>query len=207
MLCNEQEKYAPFFETVIRYLGGLLSAYALSQDPILLSRADDLGTVLLPVFLTPSGLPMFSVNTVNGKVANGWGADALFSEALTCQLEYKYLSYLTGRKVYYDAVEKIMDIMYKADITSTGELFPMSWSMKDGLPVGRMSLSLSDLASLVADGVLGKVSAGASADSAYEYMLKQWLLTGRTDTKARDLCALSPFFLRRSTHSAQTSDR
>ncbi len=207
MLCDEQEKYAPFFETVIRYLGGLLSAYALSQDPILLSRADDLGAALLPAFGTPSGLPMFSVNTVNGKAGQGWGAAALLSEVLTCQLEYKYLSYLTGRKVYYDAVEKVMDIMYKANITSTGELFPMSWSMQDGLPVGRMSVTFSDLASLVADAVLGTVSVGASADSAYEYMIKQWLLTGRTDTKARDLCTPSPFFLRRSTHSAQTSDR
>ena len=42
---------------------------------------------------------------------------------------------------------------------------------------------------------LGTVSVGSYADSAYEYMLKQWLLTGRTDTKARDLCAISPFFL------------
>src|SRR5258708_5114432 len=41
---------------------------------------------------------------------------------------------------------------------------------------------------------LGWVSVGAYADSGYEYMLKQWLLTGRTDTKARDLCARSPFF-------------
>ncbi|KAI9453041.1 seven-hairpin glycosidase [Lactarius psammicola] len=159
-------KYAPFFETVIRYLGGLLSAYALSQDPILLARADDLGTALLPAFRTSSGLPMYSVNTVNGESRGG---NALFSEALTCQLEYKYLSYLTGRKRYYDAVENVMDIMYKANVTSTGELFPMSWSMKDGLPLDRT------------------VSVGASADSAYEYMLKQWLLTARTDTKARDL--------------------
>ena len=37
---------------------------------------------------------------------------------------------------------------------------------------------------------LGSVSVGSDADSGYEYILKQWLLTGRTDTKARDLCAL-----------------
>jgi mannosyl-oligosaccharide alpha-1,2-mannosidase len=36
------------------------------------------------------------------------------------------------------------------------------------------------------------VSVGAYADSAYEYMLKQWLLSGRTDTRARDLCMISP---------------
>jgi hypothetical protein len=56
---------------------------------------------------------------------------------------------------------------------------------------------------------LGSVTVGIGGcmDSGYEYMLKQWLLTGRTDTKARDLCALSPFFLCRETNLAQTSDR
>lgn len=52
----------PFFETTIRYLGGLLSAYGLTHDPILLARADDLGSVMLPVFNTSSGLPVYSVN-------------------------------------------------------------------------------------------------------------------------------------------------
>lgn len=54
---------APFFETVIRYLGGLLSAYALSpNDTILLERAIDLTDKLDPVFNTTSGLAYFSVN-------------------------------------------------------------------------------------------------------------------------------------------------
>ncbi len=55
---------APFFETVIRYLGGLLSAYALSREPILLERADHLAHLLSPAFDTHSGLPVFGVNTV-----------------------------------------------------------------------------------------------------------------------------------------------
>ena len=55
--------YAPFFETVIRYLGGLLSAYALSHDTILLQRADDLGRLLSPAFGTDSGFPDFSIST------------------------------------------------------------------------------------------------------------------------------------------------
>ena len=57
-----QEGFVPFFETVIRYLGGLLSAYALSKDPSLLSLADDLGTRLLPAMNTSSGFPMYAVN-------------------------------------------------------------------------------------------------------------------------------------------------
>ena len=140
VLCCEQVSYTSFFEVVIRYLGGLLSAYAFSKDPILLVRADDLGNALLPVFLTSSGLPMEMINTQNGKVTNGWRSeDALFSGMLTCQLEYKYLSYLTGRKGYYDAVEKVMDIVYNTNVTSTGELFPLTWSRRNGLPVDRMS--------------------------------------------------------------------
>jgi len=139
MSCHEQTQYAPFFETVIRYLGGLLSAYALSHDPILLSRADDLGTALLPAFGTLSGLPVYSVNTMSGEVGRGWSIHAPLSEALTCQVEYKYLAYLTGRKEYYNAAETIMDLVYKANVSGTNELLPVMWSLKEGTPMGRMS--------------------------------------------------------------------
>ena len=57
---DPKETYVPFFETVIRYLGGLLSAHALSNEPILLKKADELA----PVFNTPTGLPAFEVNTL-----------------------------------------------------------------------------------------------------------------------------------------------
>lgn len=57
-------KPAPFFETVIRYLGGLLSAHALSGNHVLLQKADDLGRLLSPAFGSKSGLPYYSVNTV-----------------------------------------------------------------------------------------------------------------------------------------------
>jgi mannosyl-oligosaccharide alpha-1,2-mannosidase len=130
-----QEKYALFFETVIRYLGGLLSAYALSRDPILLARADDLGSALMPAFNTPVGLPAFSVNTDSGKLGHRWaGAPAVWSEVLSCQLEYKYLAYLTGRTHYYTAVERVMEIMYTADLSSSAGLFPTLWSLQTGLP-------------------------------------------------------------------------
>lgn len=62
-ICSQHKK-APFFETTIRHLGGLLSAYALSKNPIALEKAEDLGTRLSPVFNTTSGLALFDVNTV-----------------------------------------------------------------------------------------------------------------------------------------------
>lgn len=34
-------------------------------------------------------------------------------------------------------------------------------------------------------------SVGAFADSAHEYLLKQWLLTGRSEPDTRDLCKSS----------------
>ena len=54
----------PYFETVIRYLGGLLSAHALSNDTTLLQRAETLADAIDPVFETPSGLAAFAVNPI-----------------------------------------------------------------------------------------------------------------------------------------------
>jgi mannosyl-oligosaccharide alpha-1,2-mannosidase len=46
------------FETGIRYLGGLIGAYDLSGDQLMLERAEDLGRLLARGFDTPSGLLM-----------------------------------------------------------------------------------------------------------------------------------------------------
>jgi hypothetical protein len=43
------------FETNIRDLGGLLSAYEFSGDRAFLDKAKDLGDRLFPIFNTPSG--------------------------------------------------------------------------------------------------------------------------------------------------------
>ncbi|TBU30171.1 seven-hairpin glycosidase [Dichomitus squalens] len=164
----DKGKYAPFFETVIRYLGGLLSAYALSGEPILLARADDLGAMLLPAFNTAYGLPMYAVNTVSGETRLGWtGSDILWAEALSCQVEYKYLAHLTGRKEYFDTVERVMDLMANAELED--DMFPTKWSVKTGKPSNT------------------QFSVGAFADSAHEYLLKQYLLTGQSESKALDL--------------------
>ncbi|RDB20921.1 Endoplasmic reticulum mannosyl-oligosaccharide 1,2-alpha-mannosidase [Hypsizygus marmoreus] len=160
-----QTAYAPFFETVIRYLGGLLSAYALSGEPVLLARADDLGKMLLPAFNTTSGFPMYAVNTVTGQTRLGWTGGALWAEVLSNQMEYKYLAHLTGRTEYYEKTENIMRKMYD---TTTG-VFPTMWDVDTGLPKNN------------------QFSVGAYADSAHEYLLKQWLVTGQSEPKTRDL--------------------
>lgn len=45
------------FETNIRVVGGLLSAYDLTQNQMFLEKAKDIADRLLPAFNTPSGYP------------------------------------------------------------------------------------------------------------------------------------------------------
>ncbi len=53
---------ASFFETNIRYLGGLLAAYELSGEEILLQKAKELGHMLYAAFDTPNGMPANNFN-------------------------------------------------------------------------------------------------------------------------------------------------
>lgn len=55
------------FETTIRYIGGLLSAYELSNHSdrdTLLKKAEELAIALLPAFDTPSGIPYYKFNPI-----------------------------------------------------------------------------------------------------------------------------------------------
>lgn len=90
-------------------MGGLLAAYHLSQDSIFLEKAQDLGNRILPVFDTPSGLPLSSINLhrqegVPDRDNNGFVSTA---EAATLQLEFRYLSYLTGEDIYWEKAEAV----------------------------------------------------------------------------------------------------
>ncbi|THG95752.1 hypothetical protein EW026_g5958 [Hermanssonia centrifuga] len=184
---EKADNFVPFFETVIRYLGGLLSGYALSGESLLITRADDLGQLLLHAFDTDTGLPMYAVDTATGATRGGWASGVvLWSEALSCQMEYKYLAHLTGRPEYYDKVEHIMNIMRDTNIHDG--MFPTKWSVLSGRPTNGtlesvLTLNLPDLRYCPSD----QFSVGAFADSAHEYLLKQWLMSGKSETKARDL--------------------
>lgn len=58
----DQDASISVFETTIRALGGLISAYDLTGEPVLLEKAKDLANRLLPAFNTPSGVPHTTVN-------------------------------------------------------------------------------------------------------------------------------------------------
>jgi mannosyl-oligosaccharide alpha-1,2-mannosidase len=59
----ESDKMISVFETTIRYLGGLISAYDVTGKEIYLKKAKELSTYLLPAFNSKSGLPYHETNT------------------------------------------------------------------------------------------------------------------------------------------------
>lgn len=96
------------FETTIRVLGGLLSAYHLSgNDPVYLEKATDLGQRLIGAFQTSSGIPYSSIVLSTGLPFTAHVPSST-AEVTTIQLEFKYLSHLTGDYKYWDAAERVM---------------------------------------------------------------------------------------------------
>ncbi len=93
------------FEITIRILGGLLSSYQITTDKRLLNLADDLGTRLLPVFNSPTGLPYKFVNLKTGKVRE---ANTNPAETGTLLIEFGTLSKLTGKPIFYDKAKRAL---------------------------------------------------------------------------------------------------
>lgn len=93
------------FEITIRVLGGLLSSYQITGDKRLLALADDLGTRLLPVFDSPTGLPYKFVNLKTGKTK---GEISNPAETGTLLIEFGTLSKLTGKGIYYDKAKRAL---------------------------------------------------------------------------------------------------
>lgn len=97
-------------QTTIRVLGGLLSAFSLSKDNLYLERAKDLAERLSVAFSTNSGLPATMVNLKKRSPILDYGNQNRVSvaEVATLQLEFRYLSHITGNQTYWDIVEKVI---------------------------------------------------------------------------------------------------
>jgi len=148
------------FETTIRILGGLLSAFALTDDNMYLEKATLIGDRLLPAFNSKSGVPFADVALKSGVSKN---PTACLAEASTVQLEFKYLSHLTKDPKYWNAVDKVNQVL-QSNLEAQWEGLPPLWV---------------DTATGKYKG--GEVSLGARGDSYYEYLLKQYLFTSKTE--------------------------
>lgn len=154
------------FETTIRYLGGLLSAYDLSSGThhILLDRATQLGDMLYAAFDTPNRMPITRWDWENAALNGQQAADSqcLSAELGSLTLEFTRLSQLTGDAKYFDAVQRISNLLEKhQNSTQIPGLFPVLVS-----PL-REEFHTGDAFTM-----------GGMTDSLYEYFPKQYLLLG-----------------------------
>jgi mannosidase alpha-like ER degradation enhancer 2 len=109
-LSFDQDIQVKNFEVTIRLLGGLLSGYQMTGDARLLRLAEDLGTRLLPVFESPTGMPYMYVNLKTGKTS---GARSNPAEIGTLVLEFGTLSRLTHKPVFFDKAKNALVQLYK----------------------------------------------------------------------------------------------
>lgn len=157
------------FETTIRVLGGLLSAYHLSggdqgripeqkgpNPSIYLENARNLADRLLTAFTaSPSDIPYSDV-VLREKSAHP-APDGLSStaEVATVQLEFNYLSYLTGDAKY--SIEAMKVLQHIKTLPKVEGLVPIYISPQSGDFSG------------------DNIRLGSRGDSYYEYLIKVWL--------------------------------
>lgn len=170
------------FETTIRYLGGLLSAYDLSKRDVLLAKAVELGDLLYSAFNTPNRLPVDFMNFHAAKDGQGLSIESWVVSASpgTLSMEMTRLSQLTGDSKYYDAVDRLMRLFQRhQNTTHLPGLWPIWVSMKDENLDSRREFTL-----------------GGSADSLYEYLPKMYALLGGLEPMYK---SMTEFFLSTAT--------
>lgn len=120
----------PIFETTIRYLGGLLGAYDVSEGKykILLDKAVELGDIMIGSFDTPNRMPDTFYQWKPTFASNPHRASTrvVLAELGSLALEFTRLAQLTKESRYYDAVARIADALEEwQDHTRLPGLWPI----------------------------------------------------------------------------------
>lgn len=154
------------FETTIRYLGGLLSAYDLSGEVVLKEKAIQLGEMLYRAFDTNNNMPQDRLATEAAKNTEGAGfiadSNICFAGIGSLTMEFTRLAQVTSEPRFYDAVARVTTFLaQKQNSTRLPGLFP-TW-------VNAFNEDISYDRSF---------TMGAMADSSYEYFPKMFALLG-----------------------------
>ncbi|XP_054427732.1 mannosyl-oligosaccharide 1,2-alpha-mannosidase IC [Pteronotus mesoamericanus] len=162
---------ASLFEVNIRYIGGLLSAFYLTGEEVFRIKAIKLGEKLLPAFNTPTGIPKGVVNFKSGSNRSwGWstaGSSSILAEFGSLHLEFLHLTELSGNPVFAEKVRHIRKVLRKID--KPFGLYPNFISPVSG------------------NWMQHHVSVGGLGDSFYEYLIKSWLMSAKTDIEAKEM--------------------
>ncbi|EXF74050.1 glycosyl hydrolase family 47 [Colletotrichum fioriniae PJ7] len=164
---NATETRCNIFETNVRYLGGLLSAYDLSEEQVLLDKAVELANMLYAAFDTPNRFPPYSFSFEElraGKVLPDPYQSAASIGSMS--LEFTRLAQLTGDFKFYDAIERIKKAFDRIqDETLLPGMWPNFINVRDDFQTTNNVFKL-----------------GGDGDSLYEYLPKMHVLLGGLDT-------------------------
>ncbi|KAL4657594.1 mannosyl-oligosaccharide 1,2-alpha-mannosidase IA-like isoform X1 [Arapaima gigas] len=161
---------ASLFEVNIRYVGGLLSAYYLTGMEGFKKKVVELGERLLPAFNTPTGIPRGVINLGSGTSWSwGWASagSSILAEFGTLHLEFVHLTQLSGSPLFTEKVMNIRKVLNK--IEKPHGLYPNFLSPVSG------------------NWVQHHVSIGGLGDSFYEYLIKSYLMSDKTDEEAKKM--------------------
>lgn len=169
---SDDDRGCSLFETNIRYLGGLLSAYDLSNEIVLLRKAIELGDMLYNGFDTPLRMPVNAFRFAKAKAGElELSAHESLAHVGSLSLEFTRLSQVTGDPKYFDAIERVKG---KLQVTQTQSKLPGMWPVQIDVANGF--------------GVGGdKFTMGSMADSMYEYLPKMYMLLGGLDDSYKDM--------------------
>ncbi|POM77585.1 Mannosyl-oligosaccharide alpha-1,2-mannosidase, partial [Phytophthora palmivora] len=163
------------FETIIREVGGLLSAFDLSGDTIFKQKAKELMDLLTPAYDEQEGVfyTLFNPHTKEKTFASWAGYRAHIADVGTLQLETRYLSDITGDPKYAEMGDAFYQILKREGSYKNTGLFPVHFNSGLGKFDSRGSV----------------ITLGALGDSFYEYLLKVYIYSGKReeDEYLRDL--------------------
>ncbi|HEX4861661.1 MAG TPA: glycoside hydrolase family 47 protein [Rhizomicrobium sp.] len=149
------------FETGIRLVGGLLSAWCATREKKLLALARDLADRLSPAFTkSPTGMPYRFVNLKSGAVRD---AQSFPAEIGTYIAEWGTLGRAVGDKRYFDMAKRATKALF--DRRSKIDLVADTIDIETGAWVSR------------------RASVGPPSDSYFEYLWDGWQLFGDADFK------------------------
>ena len=119
---QSKEETVSLFEYTIRYLGGLLGAYEISERKysMLLDKAVEIGDMLYAAFDTPNRMPQTRFEwkaALEGKELQA-GESTMVAELGSLSLEFTTLSRLTKNHKYYDAIQGVANQFQKAQNTT-----------------------------------------------------------------------------------------
>jgi len=105
----------PLFETTIRYLGGLIAAYEVSDAKyrVLLDKAVELAEVLYSAFDTPNRMPetYYRWKPTFSSQPHRASTRVVLAEIGSLSMEFTRLAQLSGEPKYYDAIARITDAL------------------------------------------------------------------------------------------------